>query len=291
MVKLLAENQIEALNEILVITKQVGWGAADILHRYYRGDIEVKDKKDGPVTSADLAANHYILEQLQSQLSHEDFGYLSEETYKQSQKAIAKDWVWIIDPLDGTRDFIEKTGEYAIHLALTYQKRPMLTVVVIPEAGKLYYAVKGQGSYVETREGEVKQLQVSARDKIEDLSLVASRSHRDKRLNEMLSRIPFKERNYMGSVGGKITTIVEQKCDVYISLSGKSAPKDWDFAAPELILTEAGGSFTSFEGENLTYNNDDVSQWGGLMASNSHCHQELYTLATSLLKEIDAENS
>jgi 3'(2'), 5'-bisphosphate nucleotidase len=291
MMKLLAENRTEALNEILVVTKQVGWGAADILHTYYRGDIEVKDKKDGPVTSADLAANRYILEQLQSQLSHEDFGYLSEETYKQAQKAIAKDWVWVIDPLDGTRDFIEKTGEYAIHLALTYQKRPMLTVVVIPEAGKLYYAVKGHGSYVETREGEIKKLQVSARDKIEDLSLVASRSHRDKRLNEMLSRIPFKERNYMGSVGGKITTIVEQKCDVYISLSGKSAPKDWDFAAPELILTEAGGSFTSFEGKNLTYNNDDVSQWGGLMASNGHCHKELYTLATSLLKEIDAENS
>ncbi|MEC4802864.1 MAG: inositol monophosphatase family protein [Jaaginema sp. PMC 1079.18] len=289
--KSLADNSAEALTEILQVARQVGWGAADILHRYYRDEIEIQDKKDGPVTSADLAANRYILEQLQSQLSHEDFGYLSEETYKQTQKAIAKDWVWIIDPLDGTRDFIEKTGEYAIHLALTYQKRPMLTVVVIPEANKLYYAVKGQGSYVETRTGEVKQLQVSTRHKIEDLSLVASRSHRDKRLNEMLGRIPFQERNYMGSVGGKISTIVEQKCDVYISLSGKTAPKDWDFAAPELILTEAGGSFTSFQGENLIYNTDDVSQWGGLMASNGCCHQELYTLATSLLQEIDGENS
>jgi 3'(2'), 5'-bisphosphate nucleotidase len=288
-VKLLAENQSEALAEILAIARQVGWGAAAILHAYYREEIEIQEKKDGPVTSADLAANHYILEQLQSQLSHEDFGYLSEETYKQTQRAIAKDWVWIIDPLDGTRDFIEKTGEYAIHLALTYQQRPQLAVVVIPEAGKLYYAVKGKGTYVETRGGNPQQLQVSSRSTIENLTLVASRSHRDKRLNEMLARIPFQERNYRGSVGGKVATIVEQNCDVYISLSGKSAPKDWDFAAPELILTEAGGQFTSFEGEHLTYNNDDVSQWGGLMASNGPCHQELYTLASSLLAEIDAE--
>ena len=282
-------NQSEKLGEILVIARSVGWGAADILRSYYRGKITVEDKKDGPVTAADLAANHYILENLQAELGTEDFGYLSEETFD-IQKAIpvANPWVWIIDPLDGTRDFIDKTGEYAVHIALTYQGRPMLSVVVIPEAEKLYYATKGNGTFVETRNGEAKPIQVSLRNQMEDLYLVASRTHRDERLQKLLNQLPFKDRNYVGSVGCKISTILEQQSDVYISLSGKSAPKDWDFAAPELILTEAGGKFTHFEGHELTYNQGDVKQWGGLMASNGHCHEALCEKAIAILAEIDS---
>ncbi|MDY6783617.1 MAG: inositol monophosphatase family protein [Cyanobacteriota bacterium] len=292
--KSLNENQSEALVEIGAIARKIGWGATDILRSYYRGEmsedsLEIKDKKDGPVTSADLAANRYILENLKSALGEEEFGYESEETVQDG--AIEKDWVWVIDPLDGTRDFIDKTGEYALHIALAYKGRPMLAVVTIPEAEKLYFAIKGQGTYLETRDGTSKRISVSDRSRIEDLSMIASRSHRDKRLNTMLERMPFKERHYMGSVGGKISTIVDGSCDVYISLSGKSAPKDWDFAAPELILTEAGGKFTSFEGEELIYNSGDPSQWGGLMASNGRCHRELYTLATELLTAIDAEGT
>ncbi|MEC4896171.1 MAG: 3'(2'),5'-bisphosphate nucleotidase CysQ [Oscillatoria sp. PMC 1051.18] len=293
--KVLGINYFEQLEEMVAIARKVGWEAGEILRSYYRGkanegDLEVEEKKDGPVTAADIAANHYILEHLQAAFSEEHFGYLSEETYKAGgSKPVPGDWVWIVDPLDGTRDFIEKTGEYAVHIALTYQKRPVLAVVAVPELEKVYFATRGGGSFVETKDGKVEQLRVSDRDRIEDLNLVASRSHRDKRLNEMLARIPFNERNYVGSVGCKISTIVEQRCDVYISLSGKSAPKDWDFAAPELILTEAGGKFTNFEGEPIVYNTGDVNQWGGLMASNGHCHQELYSSATKILAEIDAE--
>lgn len=294
--KSLVENQAEALVEIAAIARKVGWGAADILRSFYRGtanegNLEVSHKKDGPVTAADLAANHYILEQLQGALKHEDFGYLSEETYKaQGSKPVPKKWVWIIDPLDGTRDFIEKTGEYAIHIALTYEGKPMLAIVVIPEAEKLYFAIKGRGTFVETRQGSIQTVRVSGRDRIAELTSVTSRSHRNRRLNEMLARMPFKAQKMMGSVGGKVSTILEQQSDVYISLSGKSAPKDWDFAAPDLVLTEAGGKFTSFEGEALTYNNEDVSQWGGLMASNGHCHEELYATAVKILAEIDESN-
>ncbi|MGK7926875.1 MAG: 3'(2'),5'-bisphosphate nucleotidase CysQ [Spirulina sp.] len=280
------------LDEICTIARQAAWGAADILQRYYRGtaDLEIQDKKGAPVTQADLAANHYILEHLQTELAGEDFGYLSEENFDvEKAEPVAKDWVWIIDPLDGTRDFIEKTGEYAVHIALAYQGRPKLAVVVVPETDKLYYAIEGKGTKVETRGGEIKDIRVSDRDRIEKLYLVASRSHRNVRLNKMLERIPFKERFFVGSVGRKISTILEQKTDVYISLSGKSAPKDWDFAAPELILTEAGGNFTSFEGKVLLYNQGDVRQWGGLMASNGHCHEELYRMAAKILAEIDGE--
>lgn len=278
------------LEEILAITRSVAWGASDILHSYYRKEIKEtnSDDKDGPVTTADLATNHYILEKLQAALSDFDCGYLSEETYK-DEVALPQPWVWIIDPLDGTRDFIDKTGEYAIHIALTYQGRPALAVVAVPEAEKIYYAIKGNGTFVETKSGEVKPIKVSNRNQIEELYLVASRTHRDERFQKLLNKMPFKDRNYVGSVGCKISTILEQQSDVYISLSGKSAPKDWDFAAPELILTEAGGKFTHFNGDPLTYNKGDVKQWGGLMASNGHCHEILCEKATAFLAEIDSE--
>lgn len=285
-------NPQDNLPEILTVAKKAGWKAAHILRAYYRGEgdygeLNVQDKKDGPVTAADMAANNCILATLQTALGTEDFGYLSEETYDGDR--IDHPWVWIIDPLDGTRDFIEETGEYALHIALTHHGRPVLSVVVVPEAEKLYWAIKDQGCFVETHDGKARRLHVSQRHHIKDLQLVASRTHRDQRFQEMLRRIPFQQRNYVGSVGCKIATILEHQSDVYISLSGKSAPKDWDFAAPELLLTEAGGQFTHFEGHQLTYNQGDVRQWGGIMASNGHCHGELCALAIALLADIDQE--
>ena len=295
--KSLGEDQYEGLEDIVAIARAAGWAAADILRSYYRGnsndgDLEIKEKKDGPVTAADIAANHSILEKLQTSLGTEDFGYLSEETYKSlseesRESLIHHSWVWIIDPLDGTRDFIDKTGEYAVHIALVHEGRPILAVVAWPEAEKLYYATLGGGTFVETPQGITTPIRVSNRDTIEELSLVASRTHRDERFNQLLRQLPFKEKHYVGSVGCKIATIIEQQADVYMSLSGKSAPKDWDFAAPELILSEAGGQFTHFDGTPLMYNQGDVSQWGGLMASNGHCHKVLCEKASEILAKID----
>jgi len=287
------------VDELLAIARRLGWGAAKILRAYYRGedasdgtpfDLDIQEKKDGPVTAADLAVNHYVLTQLQSILGPHQFGYLSEETYKAQEvpQPIANDWVWILDPLDGTRDFIERTGEYAFHLALTYQGRPALSVVACPEAERLYYAAHGQGAFVETPDGTTQRLQVSSSDRPEDLTIVASRTHRDNRFDHLIQTLPCKERLYVGSVGGKIAAIVDQRADVYLSLSGKSAPKDWDMAAPELILTEAGGQFTHFNGDPLRYNTGDVSQWGGLLASNGACHTQLGQTATEILAAFDA---
>ncbi|TVQ42044.1 MAG: 3'(2'),5'-bisphosphate nucleotidase CysQ [Gloeocapsa sp. DLM2.Bin57] len=279
------------LEEILNLTRSVAWGASDILRKYYRGAV-LEDQsvgKDGPVTAADLACNHYILASLQTALQSEEFGYLSEETYKKGE-IFTQPYVWIIDPLDGTRDFLDKTGEYAIHIALTSKGRPILAVVAIPEAEKIYYAVKNQGTYVETRDGTTTKVQVSDRQSLESLYLVVSRTHRDERFQKLIDQLPWGGRNYVGSVGKKIATILEQDSDVYISLSGKSAPKDWDFAAPELILTEAGGKVTYFDGSPLTYNKGDANQWGGIMASNGHIHEQLCTESTKTLAIIDSNS-
>ena len=286
----------ERLVEIMKIARSVAWGASDILSSYYHGkadyqDLDVKDKKDGPVTAADLAANRYILENLQAQLSDEDFGYLSEETFDvKKAEPIDKSWVWIIDPLDGTRDFIDKTGEYCLHIALAHNGRPVIGIVAIPEAGKLYYAVKGQGTFVQTKaDQKITPIRVSQRAKLEDLYLIVSRTHRDERFQKLIDYLPLKGKKYMGSVGGKISTILEQESDLYISLSGKSAAKDWDFAAPELVLTEAGGQFSYADGKPVFYNQGDVKKWGCIMATNGNSHELLCEKATAIIKEIDGE--
>ena len=286
------------IEELSEISRSIAHRASDILQSYYRQDshtpnLDIQEQKDGPVTAADVAVNTYILDELQSVLGNAEFGYLSEETYKSylasnGQIPLPQDWVWIIDPLDGTRDFIDRTGEFAVHIALAYQGRPVLAVVAWPEQQKIYYAMKDAGAFVESLDGSTVKLKVSARNIVADLSIVTSRSHRDDRFNQLLHKLPCQNQLAVGSIGCKIATIVEQKADVYIALSGKSAPKDWDLAAPELILTEAGGRFTRFDGSALQYNRRDVSQWGGLLASNSCCHDALCGEAETILAGIDA---
>ena len=283
---------MQNLKSILELLRPIGWGASDILRSYYHGDkqsdlnIEYKDDKGkDPVTAADLAVSNYILKALQSELGNEKFDYISEETYRNQDGINDSEWVWIIDPLDGTKDFINKTGEYAIHIALVRNNRPELALVAIPETQKLYYAIKGSGTYVENIDGNIKSLRVSESDNPRDLTLVASRNHRNKKLNYLLEKLRFKNQKSVGSIGGKIVAIIEQKADIYISLSGKSAPKDWDIAAPELILTEAGGKFTHFDTTPLQYNTGDISQWGGLLASNSKCHEIICKQAESILQD------
>jgi 3'(2'), 5'-bisphosphate nucleotidase len=280
------------LQEILAIARQVGWQATDILRTYYYGTagdshLQVQYKQNEPVTVADIAVSQHILHSLQTAFSDEDFAYISEETYQTPLSYPDTQWVWIIDPLDGTSGFIERTGDYAVHIALIKDKRPILAVVAIPDTQKLYFATTGGGTFVETRNNSA-PVQISLPSdtrQITDFTIVVSRSHRNQRLDYLLQNLPFAHQKAVGSVGCKIATILEQQADVYISLSGKSAPKDWDIAAPELILNEAGGKFTHFDGTPLQYNTGDINQWGGLLASNGQHHDFLCQEAERILAQ------
>lgn len=269
----------------LAIARAVGWGAADILLAAEHADLNIQHHDEGPVTAADTAANTYILDNLQTRLSDCGFAYLTEETFKTQPdtQRLTAPYVWIIDPLDGTKEFIQHSGEYAVHIALVQQHRPILAVVVRPAVDRLYFASLGGGAFVEQRDGTIAPIHVSQRTEFDQLIVVTSRSHRSDRLNQLMQQFPCQTQKSVGSLGGKFAAIAEQEADVYISLSGKSAPKDWDLAAPELILTEAGGKFTHFDGTPLLYNQEDVAQWGGLLASNGHRHEELCVAATKIL--------
>lgn len=279
------------LADLLDLVRPIAWGAVDILQRYYRGgqDLQIRKQDSDPVTAADEAASAFILEMLQQQLDPAKFGYMSEETY-QPGPPLPQPYVWIIDPLDGTRDFIEKTGEYAVHIALVQQGRPVLALVAWPEVGKLYTAILGQGTYVENRQGERQKLQVSAVSDPTQMRLVVSRSHRDQRFDTLLRRLPTQAQTAVGSVGCKIATLLEQRAELYPSLTTKSAPKDWDLAAPELILTEAGGQFSHFDLTPMIYNRGDAAQWGGFLASNGSAHVPLCQQIVAVLAELDSDH-
>ncbi|MFM2429156.1 MAG: hypothetical protein RLZZ511_369 [Cyanobacteriota bacterium] len=274
----------DRLPELLDLTRTIGWQTATIL-REAESNFDVEKSGDSPVTTADLAANECILSGLRGVLGKTDFAYLSEETFhtQPPEERLGKPWVWIIDPLDGTKDFIQGTGEYATHIALTHQGRPVLAVVVCPGQDLLYAAIQGQGTTVEDRSGAKRQLQVSSKSTPESLILVSSRNHRSGPMEQLLNQLPHHSQQAVGSIGGKLAAIAQQKADLYVTVSGKSAPKDWDFAAPDLILSEAGGRLTRFDGQPLTYNQADVSQWGGILGSNGGCHDRLCALATAIL--------
>lgn len=265
------------LADILDRTIELSWTASAILKSYYRGsseDLEILDKAEGPVTIADKAVDQHLLDGIQA-MCGESCGYLTEETYQPGDLELAQDWVWIIDPLDGTRDFIDKTGEYAIHIALTYQHRPVFAVVAIPESDRIYAAIAGGGTWKITTDGVRETVQLARSKKLTELIVVASRNHRSQQLVKLLAQLPCQQQREVGSIGCKIAAIVEHQADLYVSLSGKSAPKDWDLAAPELILTAAGGKFTYQDGSPLQYNRGDASQWGCAIASSGEWHQQI----------------
>ncbi|WP_445927393.1 3'(2'),5'-bisphosphate nucleotidase CysQ family protein [Leptodesmis sp.] len=276
------------LKDWLLIARIAGWQAADILLKTQNLELNIQNSEDGPVTEADTAANAAILTTLQTQLGTQEFGYLTEETYKlePSSDRLQHSWVWVIDPLDGTQEFIRQTGEYAVHIALVHDHRPVLAVVVCPAVGKLYFATLNGGSFLEQRDGTIAPLRVSQRHQLEEMIVVTSRSHRNQRFNQLMARFPCQTQKSIGSLGGKIAAIADQRADVYVALSGTSAAKDWDLAAPELILTEAGGQFTHFDGSPLLYNQKDATQWGGILASNGQNHDFLCAEATRILNEL-----
>lgn len=285
--------------------RRLSWGAADILRAYARGEqppygfpaaLQVEQGHEGPVSAADLAVNRWLLDGLGQAFPDAAWTLLSEETAREQLvegQPLAGEWLWILDPLDGTKDFLQGTGEYAVHLALAHRGVPVLGVVLLPEAEELWFglldpaAEANRQAWCENRAGERHPARFSQRRERRELVLVASRSHRDARLEQLLAVLQLGDTLSMGSVGGKVASILRGETDVYISLSGRSAPKDWDMAAPEAVLRAAGGAFSHADGRPLSYNDGDIRQAGCLIASHGPTHRELCETAAAAMAQID----
>ncbi len=294
-----------SLDALLAELRRLSWGAADILCAYGRGEqppygfpraLSVDEGGEGPVSAADLAVNRWLLDGLGQTFPGADWTLLSEETAREQLTAgepLAAEWLWILDPLDGTKDFLQGTGEYAVHLALAHRGVPVLGVVLLPEMEQLWLGItealagKPGQAWCENRAGERTQVRFSERRQLGELVLVASRNHRDERLEQLLAALQLGDTKAIGSVGGKVATILRGETDLYVSLSGRSAPKDWDMAAPHAVLEAAGGAFTHADGRPLTYNTGDVRQAGCLIASHGPAHAELCERTAAAMATID----
>ncbi len=243
----------------------------------FKSNILENGNKDNPVTKADLKVNEMIIKRINEKYGDTDWQILSEENVKISSKECNKEseWLWVLDPLDGTKDFLQGTGNYAMHLALNYKNRPYLGVVLIPEKDQLWFAFEDK-IWCEKRDGSKIKPNLSINKKLKDMILVTSKNHKNITLGHLIQRINFREVLVMGSIGCKLASIVMGESDIYICLSlpGKSSPKDWDFAAPESILKAAGGAITNLENEDLIYNKPNYEQGGIIVASNNKANHQ-----------------
>jgi 3'(2'), 5'-bisphosphate nucleotidase len=257
-------------------------GAAILEH--YEGPLHIKQKNydddTEPVTQADTIANELIVTGLKREFP--DDGILAEESVD-TEHRLEKSRVWMVDPLDGTNGFIDGNGDFAVQIGLAEDGRCTLGVVYQPLTGVLYRAVSGGGTWIERPQFEPEQARVSDKKNLSEMRLAASRSHRSPRMNKVVTRFGFQDEVQRGSVGIKIGLLVEQQCDVYIHLSGRT--KQWDTCAPEVILTEAGGRITDLFGYPLNYNVPDVQNRNGLVASNGVSHDQIIETLASLLNE------
>lgn len=233
------------------------------------------------VTAADRAANELIVSRLQREFP--DDGILAEES-SDSEHRLGKDRVWLIDPMDGTKNFIAHDDDFAVQIGLAIRGQGvMVGVVYQPARDILYHATRGLGAWIEHRTRPSERMQVSAKNDPRQMVLASSRSHRSPRMEQVVSAFDFRNELRRGSVGVKIGLIAEQRADLYIHLSPST--KQWDTCAPEVILHEAGGLLTDLFGQPLSYNGRRIDNRNGVVATNGVAHALVIKKLAPLLSE------
>jgi len=256
--------------------------AGRIVLKHYHGEVEVGLKKGAePVTQADKDSNAFLTSQIAA-LFPED-GILAEES-KDGAERLNKNRVWIIDPMDGTKEFIEKIGQFAVMVGLAVQGRPVAGVVYQPTTETLFYAEKGKGAFA-SRNGHVSKLQVSAIREIPKMGMVVSRSHRSHLVTAIREALGITRETGSGSVGLKVGLLAERTSDLYIHPNSKT--KEWDTCAPQVILEEAGGRMSDCWGAPLMYNKPNVYNARGFVASNGLAHDEIIRTMKPFLDTMD----
>ena len=255
-------------------------GAAALAH--YGGPLRIvhKSENDDPVTQADHAANDVIVAGLGREFPAD--GLLSEETLD-TVRRLSLPRVWMVDPLDGTKGFIEGNGDFAIQIGLVEEGAPVVGVVYQPVPDVLHYAARGAGAWVARPGSEPERMRVSGETEFGRMRLAASRDHHSPRMSAVMRALSLGEEIRRGSVGIKTGLIAERQCDLYVHLSPRT--NHWDTCAPEAILAEAGGRLTDLWGAPLRYNTEDVRNRNGLVAANGAAHPLVVARLAPLLAE------
>ncbi len=226
----------------------IALAAGDAIMDVYESDFDVRSKDDrSPVTAADERAEDVIVSRLAGLAP--DIPIVAEERVAAGDVPdVSGGRFWLVDPLDGTREFIDRNGEFTVNIALIEDGRPALGVVYAPARRRLY-AAGGPGAVL-VEEGGGPARAVAARAPPEDgLAVVASRSHRDSRTEGFLDALPVKELTAAGS-SLKFCLVAAGEADVYPRF-GRTM--EWDTAAGHAVLAAAGGSVRTVDGDDLLY--------------------------------------
>ncbi len=241
-------------NKLLLDICNVAIEAGNEILNFYNNDIEVTHKEDlSPLTKADLASNKIILESLNNLNSN--IPILSEESLV--DWSIRKNWkkYWLVDPLDGTKEFIKKNGEFTVNIALVENNNPTLGVIYIPAKSLLYLAEKNKGSFKSNTKDILENLdgiqKIVVSDKTNRTRIIGSRSHSNATFdNWVKEKFPNADIVQAGS-SLKFCLIAEGKADIYPRFGPTS---EWDIAAGHIIVNEAGGKIRTFQNNSIKYN-------------------------------------
>jgi 3'(2'), 5'-bisphosphate nucleotidase len=241
--------------------------AGNAILEIYQSDYETSTKSDeSPITDADLKSNEVIKEIL-LQTGHQ---ILSEED-KDDLNRLSQEMIWIIDPLDGTSDFIDKTGEFTVMIALIKNKKPILGVIGWPTEKTLFVAQKGSGAFRFSNE-QWSKISVTKVSDIPKCRTVGSRHHLSDKEKSFIKKLGIEDFTSIGS-SLKVGKISSGEAEAYITTTNKM--KEWDSAASYCIISEAGGKMTDMSGNDLTYNNEDVYHQNGILVTNGLIHNKI----------------
>ena len=245
--------------------------AGCIIMALYGKDYRIEEKgKGNPVTTADLEANSKIREVIRGRYPED--GWLSEED-KDNQKRLKASRVWVVDPIDGTKEFIAGVPQFAVSVGLVVDGHPMLGIVYNPVEDKLYRAVKGCGALLNDH-----PIRVSSREEVQGASLLVSRSEPRRRF-QLFADICRLEP--MGSIAYRLAKVAEGKGDGTLTFRSLH---EWDVCAGVLIVKEAGGVVVDGGGKGLVFNQQDTL-YLGIVASNEILTQTLQGMLAKIMSE------
>jgi 3'(2'), 5'-bisphosphate nucleotidase len=233
----------------LIQIERIAREAGKVIMNIYVQPFDVFEKNDhSPLTMADLEANQVIVEALKSY--YPDIPILSEESVDSFDGANQNGLYWLVDPLDGTKEFVKRNGEFTVNIALINNGIPVLGVVYAPAVDLMFSAIEGGGAFKQFNDAQKQSIHINQHP-IEPLKIVGSRSHGDEKLTQWLKRFSDYEILPMGS-SLKICLVAEGVADIYPRLGPTSL---WDTAAGHIVLKEAGGHLIQFDGKELNYGN------------------------------------
>ena len=246
------------LNELSAAILDISVRAGQEVLAVYGAGFDVYTKSDAtPVTDADRRSEQLILDALTRLVT--EIPVVAEESYAEGRiPEVGDSPFFLVDPLDGTKEFVSRNGEFTVNIALIKDHRPVLGVVRVPVLQKTYIGCEGHGAEVRDNDGAVREIQVSAASRTPPC-VVGSRSHRGASLDAYLDKLGDYDLVPMGS-SLKFCVVAEGTADVYPRLGPTS---EWDTAAAQAVVEQAGGSVVKLDGKPLSYNakEDILNPW------------------------------